>query len=173
MYKSKFHPIWCLIFLTICSISFAQNSTAPKLLSPGLLSRFVGTWKGEGKITGLDSRIVMSWENVLDGKFVKLSFRNEMTKKNGGTQVFEAHAYYKAIDEQKYKGTWFDSGGGLHPLDASLEGNAMNTLWGTEETTLGRTVYRLVDEKKMEVVDYIRSKDGTWREFGRAIYTRQ
>ena len=138
-----------------------------------MLSQFVGTWKGEGKITGLDSRIVMSWENVLDGKFVKLSFRNEMKKKDGGTQVFEAYAYYKPIDEQKYKGSWFDSGGELHPLDATIEGNALNTLWGTAETKLGRTIYRLVDDKKMEVVDSIRLKDGTWREFGRAVYIRQ
>lgn len=38
MNKSKFYPIWCLIFLIICSISFVQNSTAQKLLSPKRLT---------------------------------------------------------------------------------------------------------------------------------------
>ena len=95
----KYLSLVIVAIVALSSLALAQTSKVDK---NGFLSRFVGTWKGEGKITGLDARIVMSWENVLDGKFIRLSFRNEMRKKDGGMQVFDAYAYYKAIDEQKY-----------------------------------------------------------------------
>ncbi len=165
-------------FIVFSMTTFAQTEAITKTKSPttkttnDFLKSFLGTWKGAGKVMGLESKIDLVWETVLDGKFVKISSRIEMKKKDGGTQIFEGVAYYKAIDEQKYQGNWFDSGGDALPIDARIEGNALNALWGTEETKLGRTIYRLVDEKNMEVVDSIRLKDGTWREFGRVVYVR-
>lgn len=167
--------IFVVGFLILSISTMAQAESTPKSkmsTSNDFLKRFIGTWKGKGKVAGLDSKVVMIWENTLDNKFVKLSFRNEMKRKDGVTQLFEGVAYYKAIDDQKFQASWFDSGGEFHPIDARIEENSLNSLWGTEATKLGRTIYRLVAEKKMEVVDSIRLKDGTWREFGRVVYER-
>jgi hypothetical protein len=43
--------------------------------------------------------------------------------------------------------------------------------WGTPETELGRTVYRLVGVDRVEVEDFVRKGDA-WRSFGRASYNR-
>jgi hypothetical protein len=34
------------------------------------------------------------------------------------------------------------------------------------------TTYRLTSDSRMEIVDRVKSKDGTWREFGRSVVTR-
>lgn len=154
------------VYLTFSIAAFGQTNST----NGDFLKRFIGTWKGEGKITGLDSKIVMTWENVLDGKFVKLSFRNEMKKKDGGTQIFEGIAFYKAKDAHKYQGNWFDSGGEALPIEAQVVGNALTSTWGTEGAKLGQTNYRLMDEQKMEVVDSVKLPNGTWYVFGRAVY---
>lgn len=138
-----------------------------------LLVKFIGTWHGEGKIAGADSKIVMKWEPALGGKFFKLIFRNRMAGKDGAVSIFEGEAFYKVLDDKTYQGTWADSGGELHPINAKLENNAVNSLWGREDAKLGRTVYKLVADKKMEVTDSIRLADGTWREFGKAVYVKQ
>lgn len=155
-------------FLTLSIVAFGQTNST----NNDFLKRFIGTWNGEGKITGLDSKIVMTWENALDEKFIKLSFRNEMKRKDGGIQIFEGIAFYKAKDAQKYQGNWFDSGGEAHPIDAQVDGNALTSIWGTEGAKLGRTIYRLIDEQKMEVVDSVKLPNRTWYEFGRAFYVR-
>ena len=152
-----------LILLPIQSV-FAAND---------LLKKFIGTWHGDGKVMGLESRITMTWEEVLDGKFTRLIFRNEMKQKDGGTQIFEGNAYFKSINLNKYQGNWFDSGGESHPIDATFTANSLDSLWGTNETKLGRTIYRLIEKDKLEIVDSIKTKEGNWREFGRSVLTKQ
>jgi hypothetical protein len=44
--------------------------------------------------------------------------------------------------------------------------------WGTAETEVGETTYRLTAPDRTEVVDRVKSKDGTWREFGRCTLSR-
>lgn len=151
------------MIILLCQTAFA---------SINMLKVFIGTWQGEGKVMGLESKITMTWEEIWGGKFTKLLFRNEMKTKNGETQIFEGNAYYKNIDLNKYQGNWFDSGGEYHPIDADLIDNSLNSLWGTNETKLGRTIYRLIEKDKMEIVDSIKTKDGTWREFGRSVLNR-
>jgi len=140
--------------------------------SEALLDRFTGDWKGEGRVLGMESRLTMRWEPVLDGRFVKLSFRNEMRNASAETQVFEGHAYYKPDGIGHYRGTWFDSSGALRPIEASAEGDALTSDWGTAETERGRTVYRLTDDGGMEVTDFVHTKDGPLRPFGQSRFKR-
>ena len=137
-----------------------------------ITTRLLGSWRGEGKVMGMEARLQMKWERVLEGKFMRLTFRNEMRGKEGA-QLFEGHAYYQAQPDGTYRGQWFDSGGEAHPINGKVEGDALIAEWGTKETKLGRTVYRLTGENAAEVTDSILAKDGQWKEFGRSRFTRE
>ena len=113
------------------------------------------------------AQIEMEWAWQLNGQFLKLSFKNHM-----GTapkiNVFEGHAYYRPVAGGGYRGMWFDNSGMFRPLEARRDGDALVSQWGTPETEQGETTYRLLADGKMEVVDRVKSKDGTWRTFGQS-----
>jgi hypothetical protein len=137
-----------------------------------ILEKLVGRWTGQGRVMGRESKLTMEWDWVLGRRFVRLSFRNEMTDAEGRRSSFEGHAYYRPTGEGRYQGAWFDSGGETHPIAATSDGRELVASWGTPETKLGRTVYRLT-EAGVDVVDAIRAKDGTWKEFGRSTFRRE
>lgn len=160
-------------FLVCCAVMLLLSQVAASRIVPDdISSKFIGSWAGEGKAFGRRSRPEMKWEATLSGKFIKLTYRTELTSRIG-KEVFEGHAYYKSLGAGKYKGTWFDSQGSEHPITAVFEDNALTANWGTPQTELGKTVYRLVSAKEMELVDSVQRKDGTWQEFGRAKLARK
>ena len=132
-----------------------------------LLSRFAGAWSGTGTVLNQPSKISLTWSWELNGQFLRLTFRNQMPK-----QTFEGHAYYRPEGDGRYRGMWFDNSGMFRPLDARRDGDALIAKWGTAETEEGETTYRLTSDAQMEIVDRVKSKDGTWREFGRSLVTR-
>lgn len=132
-----------------------------------LLSRLAGHWSGSGTVLNQPAKIEMEWAWELGGQFLKLSFKNEMGTPPA-TRVFEGHAYYRPADAGRYRGMWFDNSGMFRPLDARAEADALVSQWGTPETEQGETTYRLLADGKLEVVDRVKSKDGTWRTFGQS-----
>lgn len=171
--QTKTHVSWFLsltLLLLLSSSGYAQSSTEP------LLNRFNGTWRGEGKAFGRTAHLDMTWERVLGNRFVRLSLRNEMQSANGQKQVFEGHAYYQPVgtpSDGKYEARWFDSRGVSFHIKAQTEGDTLVSFWGSPETEQGKSVYQVIGTDKMEVVDSVRQKDGTWREFGKFIVQRQ
>ena len=154
-----------LLLLVLIARFGAQGGSDP------LLSRLAGTWSGTGTVLSQPAKIEMEWAWQLNGQFLKLSFKNHM-----GTapkiNVFEGHAYYRPVAGGGYRGMWFDNSGMFRPLDARRDGDALVSQWGTPETEQGETTYRLLADGKMEVVDRVKGKDGSWREFGRSQLTR-
>ena len=140
---------------------------AVQAASDPLLARFAGHWSGTGTVLNQPSKISITWTPELNGQFLRLTFRNEMPK-----TTFEGHAYYRPAGEDRYRGMWFDNAGMLRPLDARRDGDALVSKWGTPDTEEGETTYRLTSDSRLEIVDRVKSKDGTWREFGRSIVTR-
>jgi hypothetical protein len=139
----------------------AQTSKDP------LLSLLAGKWSGTGTVMNQPAQIDMEWAWELDGQFLKLTFKNDMgTAPN--TNTFAGHAYYRASGEGRYRGMWFDNSGMFRPLDAGRDGDALVSRWGTADTEEGETTYRLMPDGKMDVVDRVKSKDGTWRTFGQS-----
>ena len=128
-----------------------------------LLVRLIGHWTGTGTVLNQPSKIEMVWSAELGGQFVRLAFRNEMPK-----SVFEGHAYYRAFGDGRYRGMWFDNSGMFRPLEARRDGEALISKWGTPDTEEGETTYRLLPDGKMDVVDRVKGKDGTWRQFGQS-----
>lgn len=135
--------------------------------SDPFLNRLAGQWSGTGTVLNQPAKISMTWSWELAGQFMRLTFRNEMPK-----ATFEGHAYYGATANGQYRGIWFDNSGMLRPLDARRDGDALIAKWGTPETEEGETTYRLTTDARLEIVDRVKSKDGTWREFGRSVVTR-
>ena len=136
-----------------------------------LLSRLAGQWTGTGTVLNQPSKIQMAWSWELGGRFIRLTFRNEMGAAPK-VNVFEGHAYYRPVADGQYRGMWFDNSGMLRPLDARRDGDALVSKWGTPDTEEGETTYRLRADGTMEVIDRVKGKDGTWRDFGRATYSR-
>ncbi len=56
----------------------------------------------------------------------------------------------------------------MRPIEATIDGDALVSKWGTPETEEGETTYRLLPDGRMDVVDRVKSKDGTWRRFGQS-----
>jgi hypothetical protein len=137
------------------------------------LNRLQGTWQGDGKTLGMPARLQMKWEWVLGGKFLRLSLKNEMQAANRQLQTFEGHAYYQPAGEAKYQGEWFDSRGESFPIKGNIEGDALIALWGAPGKEQGKSVYRLIEAGKLEVIDFVMDKDGAWKEFGRFVMIRQ
>lgn len=150
-----------LLALAVVAGLAAQTGKDPLLL------QLAGKWSGTGTVLNQPAAVDMEWAWELGGQFLKLTFTNAM-----GTppkvNTFAGHAYYRAVGEGRYRGMWFDNSGMFRPLDARREGDALVSQWGTADTEQGETTYRLMPDGKMEVVDRVKGKDGTWRTFGQS-----
>ncbi|HYE87705.1 MAG TPA: hypothetical protein VEA16_15185 [Vicinamibacterales bacterium] len=147
--------------LLLALVLFTQTTADP------LLSRLAGRWTGGGTVLNQPAKIDMAWTWELGGRFLKLTFRNEMGTAPKVT-VFEGHAYYRPVGADKYRGMWFDNAGMFRPLDATRDGDALVSKWGTPDTEEGETTYRLRADGSMEVIDRVKGKDGAWRTFGQS-----
>ncbi len=113
----------------------------------------------------------MEWTPVLGDRFVKLTVESHIGAPPR-TRRFEGHAYYRVSGEAKLVATWFDSAGQIRPIEAVRGADAIVSTWGTPETEVGETTYQLLADDRVELVDRVRGKDGTWREFGKSTLTR-
>lgn len=156
-----------LLFPLLFPTSLANSQAEP------FLNRFKGSWQGDGKAFGMTARLHLNWEWVLANKFLRLNLTNTMQVPNGQAQVFEGHAYYQSIGQSKFEGKWFDSRGVSFPIKAEAVGDALIGSWGTPEQEEGKSTYRLIEPGKMEVIDSVKQKDGTWKEFGRFVVIRE
>lgn len=141
---------------------------AQKDVSATFLSQLEGVWSTDtGKSFGLPAVVNMTCTKTLGAKFLELSYKMEMSGPDGKKQVFEGRAFYKPAPENQFVGTWFDTGGEMHPLKASNDSTALTSIWGTAETKLGKTLYILSGSDTVEIIDFIMKKDGNWKEFNR------
>lgn len=148
---------------------FLSASTPPQ---NDIFVRLHGSWSGEGKTMEMPANLRMNWEWVLSEKFLRLTLRNEMRTANGAVELFEGHAYYQ-LDKGKCEGTWFDSRGITFPIKCSVEGQSLTAAWGTTGTEIGKSTYTFLANGKLEVVDTVKQKDGSWKEFGHFLMTRE
>lgn len=155
-----------LFFVLVFAVpGFSQNDK--------FLNRLQGEWEGEGKASGGAALMQIKWEWVLENKFLRLNLRNEISAPDRPKQIFQGQAYYRSNGVDKYAAHWFDSRGVSFPIKAQLEGNTLIASWGSPDTEEGKSTYQLIDESTMEVVDSVKQKDGTFREFGRATLKRK
>jgi len=158
-----------LILLTfglfLSGMMAASDATSP-------LAGFFGEWAGPGKMFGREVSVSLSWTPALSGRFsrIHLFYRSHDDDQRF---EFEGIGYYRADDEPGFAGTWLDSQGNIHPLMAQLQDETLTTSWGTAATELGQSVYRLLENGHLEVIDSVRNKNGDWQEFGRSVLNRK
>ncbi|MEZ5288617.1 MAG: hypothetical protein R2712_28180 [Vicinamibacterales bacterium] len=133
-----------------------------------VLAGLTGRWEGDGMVLGQPSRLVLDWSWTLDGQFLALDFRNDMGA-GADQRRFEARAFYRPTDGGGYRGTWVDNTGAIRPIEGRNDGGALVARWGTPDTEVGETTYRVLDDGRLEVVDRVRQADGRWRTFGRSV----
>ena len=163
------NPIGKMSFVGLALLLLVPATAYPQ--SDSIFKRLRGSWSGEGKTLEMPASLRMSWEWVLGEKFLRLSLRNEMRAASGQIQLFEGHAYYQPA-AGKCEGTWFDSRGFSFPIKCSVEGQSLTAMWGTTGQENGKSVYSFLADDKLEVIDSVRQKDGSWREFGRFVMSR-
>ena len=159
----KVNFIGLALLLLMPGTAYPQNEN--------IFKRLHGSWSGEGKTLEMPANLRMSWEWVLGEKFLRLSLKNEMRPASGNAQLFEGHAYYQP-SEAKCEGTWFDSRGMSFPIKCTVEGQALTAMWGATGQENGKSIYKFLAGGKLEVVDSVKQKDGTWKEFGRFVMSR-
>lgn len=158
-----------ILALAMAWLSLGAAPCVPPATDNTALARWEGAWAGEGKFFGQTARQQLQWERVLDGKFLTLKLRVEAA----GKTLFEGHAYYQATAANQYEARWFDSQGHLYPIKAQLEADTLTAFWGEPNKEQGKSTYHLLATgKQLEVVDAVRNKDGSWREFGRFMLKR-
>lgn len=158
--------------LLLAAMSAPQPpATTDRAAATAFLERLAGEWTGSGTILGQASTVEMQWTPTLGRRFVRLTFASHIGPAPK-TQHFEGHAYYEVRPDGRVRATWFDSSGLTRPIDATVDAASLVAAWGTPETELGETTYRLVSDRALEVVDRVRGKDGTWRTFGQSTLSR-
>ena len=170
-YCPTFKYTGCCFNLLLLVLLFSVRVTDLKAQPSSLLDRFIGSWSGKGKLMGADAEFIMAWEWILEDRFVRLTFQNKIRVSDGTNRILKAQAFYKPEQPGHFSGTWFDSRGMVLPLVAHTEHDTLTTHWGTPETEEGRTVYRLLDQNRIEVEDFV-LKDDEWHRFGYAVYHR-
>lgn len=156
-----------LLWIACLPAALAEESPAA-----GFFAQLAGDWQGTGEVRGMASVQQMSWQPVLDGSFLRLTFDNRMSAADGKEWQFQAHGYYRIQDDGTITGTWFDSRGASFPLSGTVDdGSTMTIQWGTGDTERGRSSYRLA-AGELEVTDEVLSREGDWRIFGRTRLTR-
>ena len=162
--KTRFVWLPLLLLLLVPAHASSQDDK--------FLNRLQGDWEGDGKAFGGAARLRIKWEWVLENKFLRLTLKSEMSAADGAKRIFEGQAYYQAEGADKYVAHWFDSRGVTFPIKAQLDGNTLVAWWGSPQSEQGKSTYQLIDETTLEVVDSVKQKDGTFREFGRAKLKR-
>lgn len=162
-----------LLALALAPPLSAQAPTPPPPPPDPLHDRFAGRWEGAGTILGQASRVELTVERTLDGRFTRLVWVSHIGPPPK-TRRFEGHAYYSRPGwDSGYTATWFDSSGAVRPIRGGPDGDdAVVAHWGTAATEQGETTYRRLSRDAIEVVDRVLGKSGQWREFGRSTLRR-
>jgi hypothetical protein len=158
-------PLKTLVATGASILLFAGALIAQDSASSRPLEHWLGEWHGTGTTSGAPAKLTLRWERALGGQFVRLTLLNEIAAEP--PQRFEGLAMYWPGTAGRMNGRWFDSQGVMHVLEGALEADALIAEWGDGTTPRGRSTYRLLGPDAMEVIDEIRRKDGTWREFAR------
>ena len=156
-----------LLFFVLISILSAISARADHPLS------FLhGDWQGSGTTSGMESSIKFTWKSGFDSRFTILQLHNRMTSDEGDVFEFAGIAYYQAADEHSLSGVWIDSQGDILELNATLEQQRLVAIWGRESTKMGRSIYKLRPDGKLEAINFIRDEQGEWQQFSRALLIR-
>lgn len=136
------------------------------------LADFMGRWHSNQDAFGQSAQSTLGFEPAFGDNFVRINYEIKTGAPENRTAFFAGTAYYKHINENKFKAFWADSTGDLHPITASLNNRALVAQWGGDGPKIGRTRYELIDDNHMVVTDWILRKK-EWRQFNKNTFIKQ
>lgn len=149
-----------LVLLAALLLAAPANAQAPG----GALDWLVGSWRGAGTRMGAATEARLDVRPALGGRFVELSYVSS---------GFEGRAFYRRVEGARWRGEWFDIRGVHFGIEAVEAQRTLTADWGSDATERGRTVYRLLEDGRLELVDHVTGRDGTSREFARHTLRRE
>ena len=126
-------------------------------------------WNGTGMLMGKNATFAMDWQRGLGNQFIKLEFQNKRKSENNDAIIFKATALYKVVNDTLVTGNWFDNRGVSFPLKGHIKETELIIFWGNEETEMGKTIYRYMNNKVITTEDFIMN-NGNYYKFGNATY---
>ena len=131
----------------------------------------VGKWIGTGTLLGRQAIFTMDWTTAKPGAHLRLEFGNAFLSTDGKAEpLMAATALYLLQPDRTLTGSWYDSRGKVLTLRGIQRDSTLAIEWQAPEER-GRTIYRLVKQGVVEVIDSVETRTG-WREFGRATHRR-
>jgi hypothetical protein len=127
----------------------------------GPLAWLGGSWRGTGTMFGNPSEAVLEVAPAGDG--FDLRYR---------AGRFEGRAAYRPAGDGRWRADWSDNRGVAFPIAAVAAERTLAADWGSAETERGRTVYRLLSDGRLELVDTVVTAGGGMREFARHTLVR-
>lgn len=124
-----------------------------------------GTWEAPCDAWGTAAICRSVWAEGMHSSHSTQTY--SITHAETGDVMFAGRGLYR-IDGADVRGYWEDSQGAVHPLLGSWDGTALQVIWGTPETEVGRSTYTL-SNVELTTVDEVQD-DGAWRTFMTVSY---
>jgi len=136
------------------------------------LVKLMGQWNAKGKVLNVPAEISLRAEPDLQFQYLKFIYHVDMHPNDSTIKVFERTSVYRPAEKDHYKGTWYDTDGGIAIVTPSIQNNSLTAEWGIGTTSSGKTIYRFVDDNTLEITELIK-QNGTWKEVDKNILQRK
>ena len=128
--------------------------------------RLIGEWTASRDAWGVDAVCSSNWKRGLhESQMVQVY---SIIRKENGSQLFTGRGVFQ-IQAGAVRGAWEGSNGAIHPIIGSIEGSFLSVIWGTPETEIGRSEYKIIEDQ-LVVKDNVLTPSG-WREFMTVTYS--
>ncbi len=161
-----------VVFALYCG---GAGSTEERQARPGedpVLSRFVGSWQGEGKHLGVPMRATLQYAWVLGKHFLRGEGKTEM---GAGAFSYESVIYFRTTGKEgQYSVVWLDNMGNIITSTLFARDKTLSMEW-MEKTPQGEHPARseITITEKGWFDRSLGKKGDTWIEFGSMTYTRK
>jgi hypothetical protein len=153
----------------LSALPVAAQDTAPVVqAAKPSLDWMVGEWAGEGEHFGRLSRVTMTVRPILGGTGIALDYTVDVEHgKKESAMAYAAHAFFQAGKDGRWTGRWAGNFGFLHDVVGRVDGQSLNTIWGSPATEIGRSRYA-IENGAMTVEDYSLRGTGEFSVFGKS-----
>lgn len=153
----------------LASVVLAPSAIAEDASNRADASALIGTWTADCDAWGTAARCHVDWSEGLHGEHMTISYTIDTAATDD--PIFAGEGVYRML-ESGLDGYWSDSGGAVHPLNATWSEDALTTHWGIAGGEQGRSEYRLDAAGTMTVTDWSLTEEG-WQQFMQVQYQRQ
>lgn len=171
----RIFKVFLWVMIGHCNFGLSQSSntlTRKDATSDPTMKLLAGQWQGVGNAFGGQAQISMNWDPAIENQFMRISYRLDISTWDGHKRVFQAAGFYRPTTENRYQGTWVDTTGAIHPINAVAEKDALIANWGTPDTQEGMTRYEFIDTDTIEITDSVKNKEGKWIQFSKNTVKR-